>query len=508
MALTSFLLVVVGGSTPAAARAGFVYLVMTHLSAVVMLIGFLTLGAATGTTVFAQWVVAVPALGQGVRSAAFLMLLAGFATKAGLVPFHIWLPRAHPEAPGYVSALMSGVMVKVAMYALLRFAFTILGVPAPWWGALLVCLGLVSAILGGLAAQSSLDTKGVLAYSTIENMGILAVALGLALAAKAEGHPAFVALALAAFALHSVAHAVYKTLLFMGAGAVQQATGTRDLGRLGGLIRTLPITAGLVLVGAVAVSAVPGLAGFPGEWALLVCAGRLFTLDMPPYLRLLGYISLSGLALTAGLVLATFARLYGTAFLGLPRSAQAVIPPAERGGAERVLVSSWMRWPMGATALLCGVLGLAPGLTLRLFSAAAKVVAGAGAPGSGVPSLAWSGPIAHWWLLSVPLVAAVGLAALMGKARAERASLATETWNCGSPLEAQMQYSAGGFSQPFARSFRFRPFVERRLYQPVRDGFVLGASALRRLQSGSVNAYMAYVLVTLLVLIAAASRMH
>jgi hydrogenase-4 component B len=268
MSLVSFFLVIGDGHAATTRRAAFVYVVMTHIGTGLLLIAFLILSRNAGSFEFSAMRDAASALGHWERDAAFLLALIGFGTKAGVIPLHVWLPRAHPAAPSHVSALMSGVMVKTAIYGLIRLVWELAG-PAPnCWGGTLFVAGAVSAVLGILYALMERDLKRVLAYSTIEHVGIITLGLGVAVLLSAGGHQDGAALALVATLVHLLNHALFKGLLFLGAGAVQTGTGTRDLERLGGLIHRMPRTAALVLIGSVAIAALPPLNGFAGEWLL------------------------------------------------------------------------------------------------------------------------------------------------------------------------------------------------------------------------------------------------
>ena len=276
MALLSALLVVGLRPSRSVASAGYLYLAMTHVATAALLMAFAVLaGACGGRLDFEAWRAAAPTLAPLVRDGAFLLALAAFATKAGAVPVHSWLPRAHPVAPSHVSAVMSGIMIKTGIYGLMRIAVDLLGGGADWWGVLILGLGAVSAVLGVLYALMQHDLKRLLAYHSIENIGIILIGLGSALILRAHGAGGLAALALAAALFHSINHAVFKTLLFLGAGAVVHATNLRDLNHLGGLARSMPATALAFGIGAAAISGLPPLNGFASEW--LVFQGLLGT---------------------------------------------------------------------------------------------------------------------------------------------------------------------------------------------------------------------------------------
>ncbi len=264
MALTSYLLVVHEHAAPGVRRAGFVYLGITHIGAAFLIVALLGLRAGGGSWDFAS--LRQAALEPRLKDLIFLLTLVGCGTKAGLIPLHVWLPLAHPVAPSHISALMSGVMLKVGIYGLLRVAWDVLGGGPIWWGGLVLGLGLLSAVLGVLYALMEHDLKRLLAFHSIENVGIVLIGVGAGLLLGALGQPAAAAVALGAGLFHALNHALFKALLFLGAGAVHQATGTRDLEQLGGLVRRMPQTAVLFLIGSAAISALPPLNGFASEW--------------------------------------------------------------------------------------------------------------------------------------------------------------------------------------------------------------------------------------------------
>ncbi|MDO8690369.1 MAG: proton-conducting transporter membrane subunit, partial [Dehalococcoidia bacterium] len=266
MSLVSFFLVINNHEQREVRRAGYIYLVMTHASAAFLLMGFMVLFANAGSMDFNAIRVSSASLPAVSRDLVFLMALVAFGTKAGMIPFHVWLPRAHPAAPSHVSALMSGVMIKTAIYGLLRIVWDLAGPGPAWWGGLILVLGMVSAVLGVLYALMEHDLKRLLAYHSVENIGIILMGLGAAVLLASFGQTAAAAIALLACLFHVLNHAVFKALLFLGAGAIQHSAHTRDLEKLGGLIRRMPWTAATFLIGAAAISALPPLNGFVSEW--------------------------------------------------------------------------------------------------------------------------------------------------------------------------------------------------------------------------------------------------
>ncbi|HYQ80668.1 MAG TPA: proton-conducting transporter membrane subunit, partial [Anaeromyxobacteraceae bacterium] len=375
MTLASWVLVVSDTRDEEHTRAGLLYLVMAHAGTAALLVVFLTLADRARAFDFPSVRAAARALDPSTRTALFMVALAGFGAKAGVVPLHVWLPKAHPAAPSHASALMSGVMLKVALYGVLRFGFDLLA-PADGrlptsWGWTVLFLGTASAVIGVLLALQQHDLKRLLAFHSVENVGIILIGAGLAmLLAGGRGPQPLAALALAAALLHTLNHAAFKGLLFLGAGSVIARTGVRNMEELGGLARRMPWTAWLFLLGAIAISALPPLNGFVSEWmtfqALLLGGARLGGAS-----GLLAGVAASMLALTGGLAAACFAKAFGVTFLGRPRSKHA----------EHAAESPWpMIAGMALLALACLGLGLAPGWLLRLLDRpTAELLGGLGA---------------------------------------------------------------------------------------------------------------------------------
>jgi len=530
MSLASYVLVLDGaraGREPAAsAHAGWVYAVMTHAGLACLLAGMLLLTAWTGSARFADWTAAAPALGAGARSLAWALLALGFGAKAGGVPLHVWLPLAHPAAPSHVSALMSGVMIKLGIYGLLRASFVWLAPALPWWGATLLLVGAISAVAGVLYAIVDRDLKRLLAFSSIENVGIVLVGTGAALTFAATSMAGLALLALAAALYHVVNHAAFKSLLFMAAGGVLHGTGTRDMEALGGLIKRQPWTAACFLVGAVAIAGLPPLNGFVSEWLMFQALLQNVLLPQPS-LNLVFALAIAGLALAAGLAVACFVKAFGITFLALPRSDAAA-------AAHEAPVT--MRVAMVATAVACAALALGASSIVPALAVVAATLVLAPPP---VTLGAWltlevSGEFASLSMPAVALALAGGIllpVLLLAVARVRPRPRRYETWACGRVLQtARMEYTATAFADPFTRVFDFfyRPvkrldidrhpesrffvrriryenptrfIVDEWLYRPV--GRLLRAAARRVavVQSGSPNLYLAYVLAALLLLL-------
>jgi hydrogenase-4 component B len=524
MSILSYFLVVFESEREENVKAGTIYLVMTAVGTAFLLTGILTLYANTGTFELG----ALAALPSGARTVVFLSFLVGFGIKAGVVPLHVWLPYAHPAAPANVSALMSGIMVKTALYGLLRFVLVGLGVPDGWWGAALLVLGLVTALTGVSHAYVESDMKRLLAYSTIENVGILVTGLGVGFLALSAGRPALASLALAATLFHAFNHAMFKGALFLGVGSVHHATGTRDLEALGGLVKRMPATTVLVVGAALAASALPPTSGFASEWMTFQALFQSLLLEKSG-LGLLFVLAAAALALAGALAAATFLKLLGVGFLGRARGPaaaaahEAALPERIGGG---VLVASGL------------VLGLVPGVALLVL---ARPVQGLTGVSPGAVSTGWLGldpsslstsAVASGTLS--PLSVAAGVAAFLLAALAAARLVGGRylarkygTWDCGfETVDARMQYSAMGFSKSFQIVFRFlfRPTRERRvegehvyhpetiaytttsvslvekyLYEPLVE-FVHAFSrkAKSTIQTGSLRHYLAYILFALL----------
>jgi len=441
MALASFFLVVFEYDRPGVRAAGWIYLIATHIGTAFLVAFFVILGAEAGSLEFARFE-AVP-VDAGPAGLLFVFALLGFGAKAGFLPLHVWLPEAHPAAPSHVSAVLSGVMIKTGIYGLVR-ALGFLGCPPAWWGWLLVGIGLGSGIFGVLLALAQRDLKRLLAYSSVENIGIIALGLGLGVLGQHQGSTALVALGFGGALLHVVNHGLFKSLLFLAAGAVVHATGTREIERLGGLHRRMPWTAALFCVGAVAICGLPPLNGFVSEF--LVYLDALQEAMAARALVIPALATIAGLALIGGLAVACFTKAFGIVFLGEPRT-ELASPAVEAGWCMRV--------PMLLLAAGCVGIGLgAPVVVARLAPA---VAAASGVPPSA--SAAGLAPAAGplvWALVGVLLLLALVLAILAGRARllARRPVGTAGTWDCGyAQPSARMQYTASSFAQPLTDLF-------------------------------------------------------
>ena len=381
MSLLSYFLVVTEHEKAEVCYAGFFYLIMTHVGTAFIILAFLIFFQAGGSFSFESFRHTPQPLPEGMRTLAFLMALIGFGTKAGIVPLHVWLPYAHPAAPSHISALMSGVMIKTAIYALIRVYFDFLGGQFPWWwGFLVLLVGATSALLGVMYALMEHDLKRLLAFHSVENIGIILLGIGAGMIFQSYGLQELAALGLLAGLYHTINHAMFKALLFLGAGSLLYATHTRNLEEYGGLLRRMPWTGVFFLIGAVSISALPPTNGFVSEW--LVFQSLFLSFQLPTvFLKLMLPIAAAILALTSVLALACFAKAFGIAFLALPRSAHA-------RHAEEVPVP--MRIGMALLAIVCVALGVAPMVVVPLLDRVAAPFAGMSIEGKVLAMDGWA----------------------------------------------------------------------------------------------------------------------
>ena len=456
MSLASWALVMAHHRERDNARAGYIYLVMASAGTLALLLAFGLLAGPGGGYDFASIRVASqsPLMIGGVLA----LILFGAGSKAGLVPLHVWLPLAHPAAPSHVSALMSGVMTKVAIYAFVRVVFDLLGLSGPYSSMAVLALGAITAVMGILYAVLQTDLKKFLAYSTVENVGVIFVGLGLALGFRANGMTGAAALAMTAALFHVFNHSLFKSLLFFGAGAVLTATGARDMDRLGGLIHKMPSTSLAFLIGAMAIAALPPLNGFVSEW--LTFQAVLLSPDLSQWgLKILVPAAGAMLALAAALAGAAFVRAFGITFLGRPRS------PAAADAKE---VDAYSLAAMAAVACLCLAAGIFPGLVIDALSPVTEALVGAHMPLQISQPWLSIAPIAearssYNGLLVLGFIAiSAGLAAFAIHRLASRALRRAPAWDCGFPEPSPLtQYSAASFAQPLRRVFATSLFLAR-----------------------------------------------
>ena len=452
MSLASWALVMSRHRAPGTARAGYLYLIMASGGTLALLLAFGLLGGSAGGDSFAT--IQAHPLPRGLAALALLFVFIGAGSKAGLVPLHAWLPLAHPAAPSHVSALMSGVMTKVAIYAFIRIVFDLMGTPPWWWGVPALVLGGITAALGILYALMETDLKRVLAYSTIENIGIIFVALGLALAFKADGLAGAAALALTAALFHAFNHMLFKSVLFFGAGTVIAATGEQDMERLGGLIHRMPRSSAAFLVACLAISALPPFNGFVSEWLTfqsILVSPHLDRMGLKLLVPAVGVL----LALAAALAAACFVRAFGTTYLGRPRSAAAAC------------ATEADRWSVGAMlggAALCLLAGLFPGFIIDWLRPVCDVLVAGHMPPQGritwlsIEPISASRSSYNGLVIAGFLLISGSLTAAVIHRFASRAVRRGPVWGCGYPDAGPAvgwgtQYSATSLAQPIRRVF-------------------------------------------------------
>ncbi len=519
MALSSYLLVTSHHKIPEIRRAGFLYLLIAHLGALAILLSFGVMQSGLGDYTFATMRAGQPT--ELWASVAFLLALFGFGAKAGVLPLHVWLPEAHPAAPTPVSALMSGVMLKTAIYGMLRVTFDLLPLQLPWWGMMALLLGLLTALFGVMFAAVQTDMKRLLAYSSIENIGIILAGFGLALIFHTYDQGALAALALAATLYHCLNHAFFKSLLFLVTGTVLHSTRERSLGKLGGLIRHMPWVAWLGLIGTAAIAGLPPLNGFVSEWLLL--QSFLATPGLPnAYLSMLVPLGSAALVLAIALAGYVMVKFYGVVFLGQAREAR-LAPVHDANWLERIGLV-WL-------ALGCVVLGLAPAFVLTQLDPLTRLLTGHTvgqvAAQSGwlfvtatSPEHASYSPLLFLLGIMTTLLVTFVLVRKLYHGRVRRGP----AWDCGFPQQTpRMQDTAEGFGQPIKQIFE--PFfrIERQmpsafddqpryqgkaedklwyvLYLPIARLVERLCVMISVLQQGRIHIYLTYSFVTLLVLL-------
>lgn len=448
MSLASWALVMSHHRDAENRKAGYLYLMMASLGTMALLLAFGLMAGPDGGYSFA----AIRGLvrSDGVSGLILILMLVGAGSKAGLVPLHVWLPQAHPAAPSHVSALMSGVMTKVAVYGFVRVVFDLNGAPAWWWGVAVLVPASITAVLGVLHALFQRDLKRLLAYSTVENVGIIFIGLGLALAFKANGMAMAAALAMTAALLHALNHMLFKSLLFFGAGSVLVSTGLKDLEQLGGLVARMPVVAYAFLGGCLAISALPPLNGFVSEWLLFQAI--LQSPALPQWaLKLLIPAAGAMLALAAALAGASFVRAFGIAFLGRPRSEAAAT--AHEGDRET-------RWTMIALLGACVVIGAVPGFFIDALAPIADMMVKATMPKQDLLPLLSIVPVSQsrssysGLLVLIFIIVSSRLAIRVIHDFASRDIRRGPAWDCGFPDPSPAtQYTGDSFAQPFRRVF-------------------------------------------------------
>lgn len=527
MSLSAYWLVLTEHDSGDTIRTGVWYIAMTHAGFAALVAAFLLLAGGDLTTSFDAMRSNSAALAPAARNVIFLLALFGFGSKAGIAPLHVWLPMAHPVAPSHVSALLSGVVIKMGVYGLTRVALDLLGGGPVWWGGIVLSVGAISALLGVLYALMEHDLKRLLAYHSVENIGIILIGIGAGMIFQSYGLMALAALGFIGGLYHTINHAAFKALLFLGAGSVLHATHTRNMEEMGGLIKRMPVTALCFLIGSAAISALPPLNGFASEW--IVFQSLLGGFNIPkPEVAVLMPVAVSMLALTSGLAAACFVKAFGITFLAIPRSKE-----AEHASEAPFL----MRAAMIILSLVCVALGLAPFVVVPRLGG---ILAGLG----GLPdtrqdfTLGLSLVAPNGFTRMSPALVAAGLLILLCLAPlamlllgVNRKLRVSNSWGCGRIGQTpRMEYTATAFAEPlrrifaelyrptkeltidfhpeskyFVQSIEYRseitPWFEKYLYEPCLWLIRLLATVVRRMQSGSLSAYLVYVTIALVILL-------
>ncbi len=505
------------------AKAGLVYAVMTHMGTAFIIALFLLLYHYTGRMDFPGIKGSSMLLPAGVKSIVFLFAIIGFGTKAGIVPLHTWLPRAHPAAPSNISALMSGVMIKTGIYGFVRIAMDVMGQGPEWWGIAVIITGAVSSVLGVLYALMEHDLKRLLAYHSVENIGIILLGIGASMMFRSNGLYTLSAIALIAGLYHTLNHALFKGLLFLGAGSVMHATRTKNMEKMGGLMKSMPYTGMFFLIGSVSICALPPFNGFVSEW--LTYQSLLLGFQSPSVAsKIISPLGGAALALTGALAAACFVKAFGISFLGMARSKYA----------ENVKESSLsMIVGMALLAFLCLLLGIFPGGAIALLSPAVFNLTGSYGMVADTPFLTigkTASSLSPGAMLIAMIVTGLAAGLFVFTVGGRRKVTCGDSWDCGIPaLTPRMQYTATAFTKPirmifkriylprrelkvsyilkpfFVRSIQYSgeitPFFERYLYEPATAFIHRVAGKVRLLQSGSLHLYLGYILITLILLL-------
>ena len=528
MSISSYFLVMTETGEHETRQAGLWYVAMTQFSLLTLLPMFLLLAPGAEQTTFGDLRAGAAALPAQVRGVVFVLAVIGFGSKAGVVPLHVWLPRAHPAAPSHVSALMSGVMIKLGIYGLLRVVFDVMGGGPPWWGGVLLVAGSVSALLGVLYALMEHDLKRLLAYHSVENIGIIVIGIGAGALLQSYGLHALATLGFAAALYHTLNHACFKGLLFLAAGNVVHQTHTRNMEDMGGLIKKMPQTALLFLIGSAAIAALPPLNGFASEW--MVFQALLAGTSIPRPEVAIGFpVAVGMLALASGLAAACFVKAFGISFLAMPRSSHA---EDAREAPMPMRLASWV------LAGACIVLGVGASVVVPALYRVLESIGGFGsdpslrpAPGLWIAAPRVLGHLSPA-LLGTLMVAIVLVTVVAVRALHHQPFRLTDTWGCGRIKQTpRMEYTASAFAEPLKRVFaelyrptqdltvsmhpdsrhfvqsitftsEVRPWFEQAIYQPIVRATLATAAKVRRLQAGSVHLYLVYVVGALIVALA------
>ena len=506
MALSSYFLVTYEHKEESVQPAGFIYLLIAHVGAAALALMFLALASQSGSMDFASFHTAsyTPFL----ASVIFILALFGFGSKCGIIPLHVWLPLAHPQAPSNISALMSGVMLKTAIYGIVRVLFDFLGVANGaqlWWGLLILVLGMVSSILGVLYSLLEHDIKRLLAYHSIENIGIIFIGIGAAVLFSSLHQPALAALALFAALYHTLNHALFKSLLFLGAGSIIHATHERNIDEMGGLAKFMPLTAVLFFLGAASIAAIPPLNGFASEMLTFqsLLSGIEPGVQTFNFTSLMLAVAVLALALTSALAVGAFAKAFGIPFLGLPRSKHAEHP---HESPRTMLIG------MALLALGCIAAGIFPGALAQATSGVLESLHFAGAASSIVPA---ADALPNGVIFVILLAGSALVFWLLGRSGKKRHQHVGETWGCGFPNGTpHMQYSAAGFAMPVTKALdawlnpverkeAYGPALfDRYIYDPISGVFQYIAPHSAIFNTGRLNDYLMYLILTLAIVLA------
>lgn len=522
MSIISYLLVTFDRDE-VSAKAGLVYAVMTHIGTAFIIALFFILYKETGSMNFSDMRAAASQIPDTLKHVIFLFSVIGFGVKAGIIPLHTWLPMAHPAAPSNISSLMSGVMIKTGIYGFLRVSMDIIGQGPEWWGITIIVVGAVSSILGVLYALMEHDIKRLLAYHSVENIGIILLGIGASMMFRSNGLYALSSIALVAGFYHTLNHAVFKGLLFLGAGSVMHATHTKNMEDMGGLLKSMPYTGLFFLIGSVSICALPPFNGFVSEW--LTYQALLLGFDSPSIIsKIITPLGGAALALTGALAAACFVKAFGISFLGMPRSPHAV----------KAKESSFtMLTGMALLAFLCLVLGIFPGIVITRLSPLVSEMAGA----YGVVSTRGFlhigetlSSLSPGLILVAMFIMFIATGAFIFIVGGKRKTVYGDSWDCGIPaLTPRMQYTATAFTKPirtifkriylprreirisyavkpfFVKSIRYSgeitPFFEKYFYSPAKELVYKIAGRVKILQSGSLHLYLGYILITLILLL-------
>lgn len=516
MSVSSYFLVAYHHEHVENRQVALVYMLMAQTSGLLILFAFSILVKFTGSMSFDA--IHATELTSVWASVAFCLAFFGFGMKAGIVPLHAWLPQAHPVAPSHISALMSGVMLKIAVYAFIRFAFDLLKNVNWQWGCIVLVFGVISALFGILSALMQHNLKRLLAYSSIENIGIIFIGLGLSLIFKSQGYHVFAALCFIGSLYHCLNHAIFKSLLFLGAGAILQQCDEHSIENMGGLIKRMPYVAWFFLIGCMSISALPPFNGFVSEWLIFQGAFQGSILSSA-IMRTFIPVSAALLALTSAITLTCFIKMYSVMFLGQERTVRMSHSVDPKWG---------MRLALGFLSVFCVLFGLLPTFVISILRVIPGQLMGAQLPSSQSPFWlvpvssavsSYNAPLVLFGIVSVLLIIYLLLNIYVGKTKLR----AAKPWDCGyGGINSRMQYTATAFVMPLRRIFSAVWVVQediektdsgtnyylhigdrvwRYVYVPIEHAVLVLSKLFSRLQGGNIRVYLAYIFVTLILLL-------